>query len=81
MLEKIIVLFLCFAVFVYIYFLIRKIVKVEEIKCINKEEHNWKFSSNRKGDTGDLGFGIKGFWDIDEYHCTKCWKTKEIENI
>lgn len=48
-------------------------------RCIDKLGHIWSFTSNSKGSTGDLGFGIRNNWDIDYYYCTKCGKEKEVE--
>jgi len=49
-------------------------------KCSDGKEHDWKFDFKSKGSTGDLGFGIRGSWDIDYYRCSKCRKEKEVEN-
>ena len=48
-------------------------------KCTDKKEHDWKFTFNSKGRTGDLGFSIRASWDVDHYRCTKCGEEKEIE--
>lgn len=51
----------------------------ETKKCLKGEKHDWRFDYTSKGRTGDLGFGIRGYWEIDYYRCYKCRKTKEIE--
>jgi hypothetical protein len=69
-----IVLFLMLIIVLYIMFLI----KIKS-SCIDGKEHDFKFTINSKGRTGDLGFGIKASWNTNHYRCTKCGQEKEIE--
>lgn len=69
-----IILLLLIIILLYIGFLIKI-----NTKCKDKKEHDWKFTINSKGKTGDLGFGIRASWDVDHYKCTKCGEEKEIE--
>jgi hypothetical protein len=48
-------------------------------RCVKNKTHNFEFSHNSRGNTGDLGFGIKGFWNVDYYKCSNCGKEKKIE--
>ena len=66
------------ALLIIIILYIGVLVKINT-KCTDGKEHNWKFTINSKGRTGDLGFGIKASWNIDHYRCTKCGQEKEIE--
>jgi len=67
------------AVFIFIFYYVAWRL-AEPSKCSDGKEHDWKFDCNSKGRTGDLGFGIRGSWDIDYYRCSKCRKEKEVEN-
>jgi hypothetical protein len=69
-----IILLLLIIILLYIGFLIKT-----DSKCTDGKEHDWKFTINSKGRTGDLGFGIKASWNVDHYRCTKCGQEKEIE--
>lgn len=76
--NEIILLVIVLITFFGICFYIDRITSTS-FKCFNKEEHDWKFTGNSRGNTGDLGFGIKGYWNVNYYRCSKCGKTKEKE--
>ena len=48
----------------------------KESQCIEVKNHNWVLTSHSKGNTGDLGFGIKGYWNKNHYRCSICKKEK-----
>jgi len=73
-----IIVIILILIYAYCEYLERKYDLLKET-CEDGKTHDWKFENNRSGNTGDLGFGIKGFWNIDTYYCTKCYKRKEIE--
>jgi len=54
-------------------------ISLKEEPCIKNKTHDWYFNYNSKGRTGDLGFGIRGSWNINYYKCRNCGKEKEEE--
>lgn len=68
-----------FMAIIFICYLFSNRIMKKQNACINNAPHDWIFQCHSKGDTGDLGFGIKGFWDIKHYRCSKCGKNKEEE--
>jgi len=52
---------------------------IKDVTKCTEGEHDWKFDLNTQGDTGDLGFGIKGYWNTNHYRCTKCGKERTEE--
>ena len=53
------------------------IEREKERYCLEGEKHNWEFDKKQSGTTGDLGFGINAYWEVDYYKCSKCGKTRE----
>jgi hypothetical protein len=66
------------AIILFCYLQIHYFIK-KEIQCIKGKKHNWVFINHSKGNTGDLGFGIKGFWNTNHYRCSICNKEKSQE--
>lgn len=76
--DEIIFLIIVVSIFIIMGFYIDWTI-TKSLKCKKGEEHNWVFICNSKGNTGDLGFGIKGSWNINHYRCSNCGKEKEEE--
>jgi len=75
--EEILLLLAFLAVILFCWLYLEWLIK-HVTKCM-EGDHDWKFNLNTQGNTGDLGFGIKGFWNTNHYYCTKCRKEKTEE--
>ena len=75
--NQIDLLFGMFLIIVILLFFFRIDYMIKkESQCIEGKTHNWVLTLHSKGNTGDLGFGIKGYWNKNHYRCSICKKEK-----